>query len=60
MLDLIYSFWWLVFPLSWFAISGWNTLLAHKARRDAKDLVEAYVRSGREAPPELLAKLNHI
>ncbi len=58
MLGLIDSFWWLVFPLSWAAISGWNAWLAHKARRDAMDLIQTYVRSGREAPPELLAKLN--
>ncbi len=58
MLGLIDSFWWLVFPLSWAVISGWNAWLAQKARRDAMDLIQTYVRSGREAPPALLAKLN--
>ena len=58
MLELFNAYWWLVFPLSWFAISGWNAWLAHKARRDAMDLIQTYVRSGRDAPPELLAKLN--
>ena len=58
MLELFNAYWWLVFPLSWFVISGWNAWLAHKARRDAMDLIQTYVRSGRDAPPELLAKLN--
>ncbi|HQR91160.1 MAG: hypothetical protein B7Z44_10130 [Caulobacter sp. 12-67-6] len=58
MLDLFHSFWWLLFPLSWVAVAGWNAWLAHKARRDAMDLIQTYVRSGRDAPPELLARLN--
>jgi len=60
MLDLFHSFWWLLFPLSWVAIVGWNAWLKHKARRDAMDLIQTYVRSGRDAPTELLAKLNQI
>ena len=58
MSGLIDSFWWLLVPLSWFAILGWNAWLAERARRDAMDLIQTYVRSGRDAPPELLAKLN--
>jgi hypothetical protein len=58
MSGLIDAFWWLVFPLSWVAISGWNAWLAQKARHEAMDLIQTYVRSGRDAPPELLAKLN--
>jgi len=60
MLGLIDSFWWLVFPLSWAAITGWNGWLEHKTRSDAMDLIQTYVRGGRDAPPELLAKLNRI
>jgi len=57
MLDLIYSFWWLVFPLGWLAVTGWNAWLAHKTRQDTLDLIQTYVRRGSDAPPELLARL---
>ena len=58
MLELFNAYWWLVFPLSWFVFEGWRSWLAQKARRDAMDLIQTYVRSGRDAPPELLAKLD--
>jgi len=58
MLALIRDFWWLAFPLSWFAMAGLRNWLDHKARREALDLIQIYVRNGREAPPELLARLN--
>ena len=58
MLGLIYSFWWLVFPLCAVVASGWRAWLSHKARHDTLVLIETYVRNGRDAPPELLARLN--
>jgi hypothetical protein len=58
MLSLFRDFWWLAFPLSWFAMAGWRNWLDHKARRDTLDLMQVYVRNGREAPPELTARLN--
>ena len=58
MLDLFYSFWWLAFPLSAFVLGAWRTWLAHKARHDTLDLIQTYVRSGRDVPPELLARVN--
>lgn len=58
MVSLFHSYWWLVFPLSWFVVAGWRAWLSHKARRDALELIQTYVRNGYDAPPELLAKLN--
>lgn len=60
MLSLFHAYWWLVFPLSWFAMAGLRSWLSHKARRDALALIQTYVRSGQPAPPELLAKLSHV
>jgi hypothetical protein len=58
MQDLVRSFWWMVFPLSWIAFAGYQRWLADRARRDAADLLKTYAQAGREPPPELLAKLD--
>lgn len=56
--DLFRSFWWLVFPLSWFVFGGFQSWLSYKANRDTLDLIKSYAASGREPPPELVARLN--
>lgn len=56
--DLFRSFWWLIFPLSWFVFGGFQSWLAYRANRDTLDLLKSYAASGREPPPELVAKLN--
>jgi len=56
--DLFRSFWWLIFPLSWFVVGGFRSWLSYKANRDTLDLLKSYAASGREPPPELVAKLN--
>jgi hypothetical protein len=57
MYALINAYWWLVFPLSWFAVSAWRAWLSYSARRDAQEVVKAYARDGREAPAAVLAQL---
>lgn len=52
------QFWWLIFPLSWFVFGAYQSWLSYKANRDTLDLIKTYAQSGREPPPELLAKLN--
>jgi hypothetical protein len=56
--DLFRSFWWLIFPLSWFVFGGYQSWLSYKANRDTLDLIKTYAAAGREPPPELLAKLS--
>lgn len=56
--DLFRSYWWLIFPLSWFVFSGFQSWLSYRANRDTLDLLKAYAASGREPPPELVARLN--
>jgi amino acid permease len=56
--DLFRSYWWLIFPLSWFVYGGFQSWLSYRANRDTLDLLKAYAASGREPPPELVARLN--
>lgn len=56
--DLFRQFWWILFPLSWFVFGAYQSWLSYRANRDTLDLIKTYAQSGREPPPELLAKLN--
>ncbi|EJL27183.1 hypothetical protein PMI01_03955 [Caulobacter sp. AP07] len=56
--DLFRSFWWLIFPLSWFVFDAYQSWLRYRVNRDTLDLIKTYAEAGREPPPELLAKLN--
>lgn len=56
--DMFRQFWWLIFPLSWFVFGAYQSWLSYRANRDTLDLIKTYAQSGREPPPELLAKLN--
>lgn len=56
--ELFRSYWWLIFPLSWFVFGAYQSWLSYKANRDTLDLIKTYAQSGREPPPELLAKLS--
>ena len=56
--DLFRSYWWLIFPLGWFVYGGFQSWLSYRSNRDTLDLLKAYAASGREPPPELVARLN--
>jgi hypothetical protein len=56
--DLFRSYWWLIFPLSWFVFGAYQSWLSYRANRDTLDLLKSYAASGREPPPELVARLN--
>lgn len=56
--DLFRSYWWLIFPLSWFVYGGFQSWLSYRANRDTLELLKSYAASGREPPPELVARLN--
>lgn len=55
--DLFRQFWWLLFPLAWLVIGGWNAWLNERARRDTLDIIKGYAESGRDAPAGLLDRL---
>jgi hypothetical protein len=52
------SHWWLIVPLSWIVFGAFQGWLRYQARRDALDVLKSYAQTGREPPPELVAKLN--
>lgn len=56
--DMFRQFWWLIFPLGWFAFGAYQSWLSYRANRDTLDLIKTYAEAGREPPPELLAKLS--
>ncbi|MBX7247500.1 MAG: hypothetical protein K1X35_00445 [Caulobacteraceae bacterium] len=57
--DLFRSYWWLLFPLSWFIIGGWNSWLNYRRSRDAMDLMRQYAAQGKEPPPDLMRTLSY-
>lgn len=57
--DLFRQFWWLLFPLGWFVVSGVQQLMRYRRQRDTIDLLKVYAANGREPPPELIATLNN-
>lgn len=56
--DLFRSYWWLLFPLAYFIISGWQSWLNYRRHRDTLDIVKTYASSGKDIPAGLLDKLN--
>ena len=56
--ELFRSYWWLLFPLSWFIIAGWNSLLNYRRHKDTLDLIKTYVSTGKDIPQGLLDRLN--
>lgn len=56
--DIFRQFWWLIFPLSWFVFGAWQSWLSYRANRETLDLIKTYAASGREPPPELMARLS--
>jgi hypothetical protein len=52
--DIFRSYWWLLFPLGWFVVEGWQSWLRYRARRDALRLVQTYAEKGQTPPDELV------
>lgn len=55
--DLFRSYWWLLFPLSWFIAGAWHSWLNYRRHRDSLDIIRKYADSGKEVPAGLLDKL---
>lgn len=56
--DLFRSYWWLLFPLAWFIVGGWQSWLNYRKHRDNLDVIRRYADSGKDIPAGLLDKLN--
>ncbi|MBP7705503.1 MAG: hypothetical protein KA105_09515 [Caulobacter sp.] len=56
--DLFKGYWWLLFPLAWFIMAGWQSFLNYRKHKDTLELIKSYVASGKDVPPGLLERLN--
>ncbi|MFN4177955.1 hypothetical protein [Phenylobacterium sp.] len=52
--DLFRSYWWLLFPLGFFAFGAWDRWLAYKRSQAQLDLLRSYAQQGKEPPADLL------
>ncbi len=55
---LFRSYWWLLFPLSWFIAGAWHSWLNYRKHRDNLDLIKRFADSGKDVPAGLLDKLS--
>jgi hypothetical protein len=51
---LFIRFWWLIFPLFGMAMALWGMASTERRSRRAMDLIDSYVKQGKEPPAELL------
>jgi hypothetical protein len=56
--ELFHSYWWLLFPLAFFVISGWNSFLSYQRTKAKVEVLKAYAQSGKEPPADLVAALD--
>ncbi len=52
--DLFVRFWWLIFPLFGMVMALWGMASDERRSRRAMNLIDSYVRQGKEPPAELL------
>jgi len=55
--DLFESYWWLLFPLAFFVIGGWNSFLRYQRTKAKVEVLKAYAQSGKEPPADLIRAL---
>ena len=51
---LFIRFWWLIFPIFGMLMALWGMASTERRSRRAMDLIDSYVRQGKEPPAELL------
>ncbi len=50
---VLWSFWWLIFPLSWMVIGTIRMILRSSYERKKLDVLKAYLDKGKDVPPGL-------
>lgn len=60
MADLFENFWWLLFPLGFFLIAGWNSFMSYQQTKAKIDLLKTYAAAGKEPPASLVESLEKI
>jgi len=56
--DLFRSYWWLLFPLSFFVMQGWSSFMNYKRDKAKIELLRTYAASGKEPPADLVSSLD--
>ena len=56
--SFFYSYWWLIFPIMFFAFGAWDRWLAYKRSKERLDLLRSYASQGKDPPPELMRAIN--
>ncbi|WP_397399665.1 hypothetical protein [Phenylobacterium sp.] len=55
--EIFRSYWWLLFPLAFFAFGAWDRWLAYQRSKDRLELLRTYTNQGKDPPPELIKAL---
>ncbi|CAN5415457.1 hypothetical protein BH09PSE1_BH09PSE1_15480 [soil metagenome] len=55
--DLFRSYWWLIFPMSWFVFGAFGSLMNYFRHRDVLKTIKSYADQGKEPPEALLKQL---
>lgn len=56
--SFFYSYWWLIFPIMFFAFGAWDRWLAYQRSKERLDLLRTYASQGKDPPPELMRAIN--
>jgi hypothetical protein len=57
MYNLLWSYWWIVFPIGAFVFGAWDRWLAYRRSRDQLELLKHYAAQGKDPPPELMDEM---
>ncbi len=55
--DLFRSYWWLIFPMSWFVFGAFGSVMNYFRHKDVLKTIKSYADQGREPPEALLKQL---
>lgn len=56
--SFFYGYWWLIFPIMFFAFGAWDRWLAYKRSQERLNLVREFTSQGKDPPPDLIRALN--
>jgi hypothetical protein len=57
-MDFLFHYWWLLFPLGWFIAAGWGSFMRYKRTQAKIDLIKTYTMAGKEPPADLINSLD--
>lgn len=57
MVQFLFSYWWLIFPIGFFVFGAWDRWLDYRRSKDRLELLRSYASQGKDPPPELVRAL---